>query len=171
MTGQAVNTPRTYGKSIKASDLPDGLARFFPIHSERSTQGLPKEQLLPVVEAIRKHVAAVREAFAQVEVRMVGGSFLIIYESDLERAKQGTALLEEGGDEEDEEVENSEDDDSEEEDEDKENTKPGLPCLVRLIDFAHTKVVQGEGPDEGVLLGIDTTLKLLDGRIAQIKQS
>ena len=101
---------------------------------------------------------------------MVGGSFLIIYESDLERAKQGTALLEEG-DEEVDEDEDSGDDESEDEESDKENTKPGLPCLVRLIDYAHTKVVPGEGPDEGVLLGIDTTLKLLDGRIAQIKRS
>jgi inositol-polyphosphate multikinase len=170
VTGQAVNTPSSYGKSIKASDLPDGFSRFFPIRSERLTQGLPKEQLLPVIEAIRKNVAAVRDAFAQLEIRMAGGSFLIIYESDLERAKQGIVLLEEGCVEEDED-EDSEDEDSEDEDEDEENTKPGLPCLVKLIDFAHTKVVPGEGPDEGVLLGIDTTLKLLDGRIAQIKQS
>ena len=162
VTGLPVNTPKSYGKSIKVSELPDGIARFFPIHSEQLPQGLPKEQLLPVIEDIRRHVAAVRDAFAQIEIRMVGGSFLIIYESDLERAKQGIALLEEG-DEEDEE-------DSEDEDEDEENTKPGLPCLVKLIDFAHTKVVTGEGPDKGVLLGINTTLRLLDGRIAQIKQ-
>ena len=97
---------------------------------------------------------------------MVGGSLLIIYESDLERAKQGIALLEEGVEEE----EDDEDEDEDEEDED-ENTKPGPACLVRLIDFAHTKVVIGEGPDEGVLLGMETTLKLLDGRIAQIRDS
>jgi 1D-myo-inositol-tetrakisphosphate 5-kinase/inositol-polyphosphate multikinase len=147
--------------------LPDGIAKFFPIHSEQSTQGLPKEQLLPVVEEIRRHVAIIRDAFAQLEVRMVGGSFLIIYESDLERAKQGVALLEEGVEDDDED----EDDEEDAEEEDEENTKPGLPCLVKLIDFAHTTVVAGEGPDEGVLLGMDTTLKLLDGRIAQIKDT
>lgn len=94
---------------------------------------------------------------------MVGGSFLIIYEGDLESAKQGIALLDEGDIEEDE--------DSEDEDEEEENARPGLPCLVKVIDFAHTDVVTGEGPDEGVLLGIDTTLRLLDDRIALIKQS
>jgi len=141
--------------------LPDGIARFFPIHSEQSAQGLPKEQLLPVIEAIRGHVALVRDAFAQLEIRMVGGSFLIMYESDLERSKQGIALLgeEDMGDDEDED----------EEEEEEENTKPALAFLVKLIDFAHTKMVAGEGPDEGVLVGMDTTLKLLDGRIAQIK--
>ena len=149
------------------------MARFFPIHSEQSTQGLPKEQLLPVIEAIRKHVAVMRDVFAQLEIRMVGGSLLIIYESDLERAKQGIGLLEDGvGEEEEDEYEEEEDEDAEEKEEvDEENTKPGPPCLVKLIDFAHIKAVVGEGPDEGVLLGMDTTLRLLDGRIAQIQDS
>ena len=164
-TGQAVNTPKAYGKSIKASDLPNGIAKFFPIHSEQSTLGLPTEQLLPVVEAIRERIAEIRDAFAQVEMRMVGGSLLIIYENDLERVKQGIALLEEGVEEE----EDDEDEDDEEEDE--ENTKPAPACFVKLIDFAHTKMVAGEGPDEGVLLGMDTTLRLLDGRISEIKGS
>ena len=146
--------------------MPDGIAKFFPIYSEQVTQGLPKEQLLPVVEGIRTRVAAIRDAFAQLEIRMAGGSFLIIYEGDPERVKQGIALLEEGiGDEEDDEEDEDEDED------DGEDTKPGPACLVKLIDFAHTKLVAGEGPDEGVLLGMDTTLKLLDGRIAQIKDS
>ena len=154
--------------------MPDGIAKFLPIYSEQSTQGLPKEQLLPVVEAIRKRVAAIRDAFAQLEIRMVGGSLLIIYEGDVERTKQGIALLgEDVGEEEEEEEEEDEDgnEDDDVEEEDEENTKPGPPCLVKLIDFAHTKVVAGGGPDEGVLLGMDTTLKLLDGRIAQIKSS
>ena len=171
-TGQPVNTPKSYGKSIKVSDLPDGVARFFPVRSEQSAQGLPKEQLMQVLEVIRKHVAAIQDAFAQLEIRMVGGSFLIIYEGDLERAKQG--LLEVGaGEEEGEEGEEDEEDveDEDDSDEDEENTKPGPPCLVKLIDFAHTKLVPHGGPDKGVLLGMDTTLKLLDGRIAQIKRS
>ena len=170
-----VNTPKAYGKSIKASDLPTGIAKFFPIHSEQSTLGLPTEQLLPVVEAIRERIAEIRDAFAQVEMRMVGGSLLIIYENDLERVKQGIALLEEGveeeEDDEDEDDEDEDDEDEDDEEEDEENTKPAPACFVKLIDFAHTKMVAGEGPDEGVLLGMDTTLRLLDGRISEIKGS
>ena len=164
-TGQAVNTPKAYGKSIKPSELPDGIAKFFPVHSEQSTLGLPKEQILPVLEAIRKRVVAIRDAFAQVEMRTVGGSLLIIYENDLERVRQAINLLEEDGEEE----EDDEDEDAEGEEE--EDTKPGPACLVKLIDFAHTKLVAGEGPDEGVLLGLDTTLRLLDGRVSEIKVS
>ena len=98
---------------------------------------------------VRKHVAAVRDAFAQLEIRMVGGSFLIIYESDFERAKEGIAMLEEGGLE---EGERGDKDGSKDEGED-EDAKPSLLYLVKLMDFAHTEVVAGEGPDEGVLLG------------------
>ena len=94
---------------------------------------------------------------------MVGGSFLIIYEGDLERSREGIALLVEG--------DVGEDEDEDEDEEEEENTKPGPAFLVKLIDFAHTKMVAGEGPDEGVLVGMDTVLKLLDGRIAQIKSA
>ena len=47
--------------------------------------------------------------------------------------------------------------------------KPGPAFTVKLIDFAHTRLAPGEGPDSGVLLGLDTTLKLVDGRIAQVE--
>ena len=43
------------------------------------------------------------------------------------------------------------------------------PCVVKLIDFAHARMVPGQGPDEGVLKGVDTVLSLLDGRITQIE--
>ena len=54
--------------------------------------------------------------------------------------KRGIALLEEGVEEEDD----------------------GPACLVKLIDFAHTDVVAGEGPNEGGQLGMDTALKRSD---------
>lgn len=42
------------------------------------------------------------------------------------------------------------------------------PYVVKLIDFAHTKMTPGQGPDEGVLLGLDTVIRLLDGRIEEV---
>ena len=36
--------------------------------------------------------------------------------------------------------------------------RPGPPYIVKVIGFAHTRIVPGEGLDEGVLKGIDTTL-------------
>ncbi len=92
---------------------------------------------------------------------MVGGSFLVVYEADWDRAREGLKLLEDEDDE----------DEDEDEDDDDENVakKPSPPYVVKLIDFAHTHFVPGKGPDEGVLLGVDTFLRLIDGRIEQVK--
>lgn len=175
----AVNTPKSYGKSIKASDLPDGIARFFPIASQGATRpktadllsvepppavgtGLPKDLLLPILESVQEEITEIRAALAQVEMRMVGGSLLVVYEADADRAREGLEAWLNASDDE-------EDDDDEEED-DEPTKKPGPPCLVKLIDFAHTRLAPGEGPDQGVLLGVDTVLRLIDGRINEVKQ-
>ncbi|KAJ8699207.1 hypothetical protein PTI98_002346 [Pleurotus ostreatus] len=168
-TGLPVNTPKAYGKSIKPADLPDGIARFFPVASaattaENSNSGLTRSTLLPILRGIREDVAELKDAFAQVDMRMVGGSVLIVYEADEDKAKEGLKLLEEGA------FEDEDDEDDEDESEDEQN-KPGPPFVVKLIDFAHTRIVPGEGPDEGVLLGLNTVLRLLDGRIEQIELS
>ncbi|KAI0695079.1 SAICAR synthase-like protein [Cerioporus squamosus] len=186
-SGNAVNTPKSYGKSIKASDLPDGMARFFPLASDTppapatSTSsaggdsedappsqgtGLPADILLPVLESLREDVAEIRATLADVHMRMVGGSLLIIYEADWERAREGLKWLEEA----DEENDDEEDEEEEEENEEGSGkTRVGPPYLVKLIDFAHTKIVRGIGPDEGVLKGVDTVLGLLDRRIEEVK--
>nr|VWP01441.1 NAD-dependent protein deacylase (EC (Regulatory protein SIR2 homolog) [Ganoderma boninense] len=178
--GKAVNTPKAYGKSIKPADLPEGIARFFPFggvpdaSQEPATNGdnaarpatgtgLPPDMLLPVLESMREDVAEIRAALAEMDLRMVGGSLLIIYEADLERAREGLKWLEEAPDDEDEGEEEEEEDDEDEE------KRVGPPYVVKLIDFAHSKIVPGIGPDEGVLKGVDTVLRLLDGRIEQTK--
>jgi len=92
---------------------------------------------------------------------MVGGSLFIVYEADWARAEDGLQRLWVDEDEEEEEegeVEDNDDDD-----------RRGPPFVVKIIDFAHTRMAPGEGPDEGALLGIDTVLRLLDARIAQIE--
>ncbi|KAJ3570002.1 hypothetical protein NP233_g4690 [Leucocoprinus birnbaumii] len=166
LTGLAVNTPKSYGKSIKAAQLPEGIAKFFPIgippeSSPESSSGLPAPLLQKILPGIREEVQEIRDVFAELELRMVGGSLLIVYEGDWKKAQEGVNRLEEDEAEDEEEVD--------EDEEDAEN-KPGPPYVVKLIDFAHTKVVPGEGPDKGVLLGMDTVLMLLDGRIKEIAQ-
>ncbi|OSD02138.1 SAICAR synthase-like protein [Trametes coccinea BRFM310] len=177
-----INTPKSYGKSITASDLPDGIARFFPIASASAATtvgpsapadaasapgtGLPADVLAPLLETLREDIAEIRDALADAELRMVGASLLIVYEADWERARAGLQWLEEGGDEDEAE---DEDEDEEESEEEGGKKRVGPPYMVKLIDFAHTKQVPGAGPDEGVLKGMDTVLRLLDGRIEQVK--
>ena len=149
----------------------DGINLFFPVSPEPlvakegtdaqpSGTGLPARLLLPVLQHIRADIAEIREAIAEVHMRMVGGSLLVVYEADWERVEEGLKFLDE-----DEESEDEDDDD----DDDEEVKRPGPPYIVKVIDFAHTRIVPGEGPDEGVLKGIDTTLDLLDQRIRQVQ--
>ena len=61
-----------------------------------------------------------------------------------------------------------EDEEGEESDSEGDEEGNGPPYMAKLIDFAHTRLAPGEGPDEGVLLGLDTILRLLNGRISQL---
>ncbi|KAI6110867.1 SAICAR synthase-like protein [Pisolithus croceorrhizus] len=230
-----VLTPKKYGKTIKPEHLPDGIARFFPFRGPVSSTrvspsiaaasnmppsgdivatpdniqpGLPLHILLVLLTRLLEALERLRVALSTAEVRIVGGSVLIIYEGDwacaekAARTSQSTSVLngdatalgegldgnergafdEEGEDEEPITVEidehghllddvvaaspvaesfeeNDDDDDDDEEDEDE-------PRLFRLslIDFAHTRLAPGQGPDTGVLLGIDTLIRLIHER-------
>ncbi|KAI0792629.1 SAICAR synthase-like protein [Abortiporus biennis] len=182
-SGVPINTPKTYGKSITPADLPEGISRFFPVASPSPTPtkedetpitgtGLPAKILLPILQSLRQDIADIRDALSQIHMRMVGGSLLVVYEADWERAEEGLKHLEEELEELEAELEAEEDEDEDEDDDEEGKPKKvGMPYSVKLIDFAHTKIVPGEGPDEGVLKGVDTVLTLLDARIAQVKEA
>ena len=116
-TGKPVQTGKEYGKSIKASDLPSGIAKFFPASTSTSTLGLPAPTLLPILEGIRDIVEELREVLADIELRMVGGSVLIVYEGEEKRAAECVRWLEDRA----ERIEQGLDVDSDEDDEDEED--------------------------------------------------
>lgn len=174
-------TPKAYGKSIKASGLPTGVAKFFPVTGEEGTgPGVRKDLLVPVVKGVLEDVQDVRKAVAQTEMRMVGGSLLIVWEGD-------ESALEEALDNKVDTQMNSEPTSVVDSDVTSEldgltggaasgvsseygaGRRVGPPHVVRVIDFAHTHPVPGLGPDEGVLKGIDTVLSLLRGRRAELE--
>ncbi|KAF8888242.1 SAICAR synthase-like protein [Infundibulicybe gibba] len=171
MTSKPVLTPKNYGRRLKASELPDGMARFFPCSQPSDppgpsaatslNTGLPLHLLLPILQAMREDVAEIRETVAGIEMRMVGASLLITYEADFTRAEEGIKQF--GLDEDEEESDDEEDDD------DDDDKRPGPPYVVKLIDFAHTYFTPGRGADQSALTGIDTVIRLLDGRIKQLE--
>ena len=154
------------------------MAKFFPVGSPTSdksdipssSSGLPKETLEPILRAIYEEVAEIREVYSSLEIRMIGGSLLIVYEADWTRAEQSLTAFNEEDDEDDEDMDLDMEDDSDDEDESN-SKRPGPPFVAKLIDFAHTRLAPGEGPDQGVLLGMDTVLKLLDARLTEISAS
>jgi len=181
-TDKPVVVSKDYGKSLKPETLPQGIARFFPLaissspsaateSSPATGTGLPVDILLPILRNLREDIEEIHDRLAQVHLRMRSASLLVIYEADWERAREGLRILgeaEQKGEGETAEEDKGDGDDSEEEEE--EDERLPLPYTVKLIDFAHTRLAPGEGPDEGVLKGLKTFMTLLDGRIQEIQK-
>jgi 1D-myo-inositol-tetrakisphosphate 5-kinase/inositol-polyphosphate multikinase len=188
-----ITTPKSYGKSIKKEQLPEGIEMFFPVSlapypsppnppeisdpgMSEPHPGLPPLLLHRVLTMLEADLEELKTAISNIEMRMIGGSILIVYEGDWVRASKvfstppGTGTMEEEDDDDDEvEVEIDENGQivlesipDEAMDEEDENEAP--LCSLSLIDFAHTRLTEGQGADEGVLKGIQTVIDLVRQR-------
>ncbi|KAG2363064.1 hypothetical protein BDR07DRAFT_957941 [Suillus spraguei] len=98
-------TPKSYGKSIKKEQLPDGIEMFFPVSSapyppspnpietsesdvSQPQPGLPPVLLHCVLTRLQADLEELKVTVSNVEMRMVGASILIVYEGDWERASR-----------------------------------------------------------------------------------
>ena len=105
-------------------------------------------------------------------------SLLIVYEGDADVLREALAAEAEGV-----ANEGSEDGGSESEEEDwgegggdglgdgEEKSERKGTTLVRLIDFAHSRAAKGEGRDEGVMKGMETVLRLVEGRLREVESA
>jgi 1D-myo-inositol-tetrakisphosphate 5-kinase/inositol-polyphosphate multikinase len=130
------------------------------------------------------------------EARFIGASILIVYEGDAvrledaldrweaKRARQALLAAENpppeyAEDDEDEadddEIEGEDSSTSSDDDEDDgaradaRRARRCPPMVLKLIDFAHTGLVEGEGPDQGVLKGVRTLRGLIKDRSETVK--
>ena len=97
--------------------------------------------------------------------------------------RQQRSTVEEGEEPDSEDDEDEEDDDEEEsstssDDDSQDGTRTDArrarrcpPVTVKMIDFAHTRMVDGEGPDEGVLKGLKTLRGLIEQRKEDMAQT
>jgi 1D-myo-inositol-tetrakisphosphate 5-kinase/inositol-polyphosphate multikinase len=166
-------TTKAYGYSMKPSQLPGGIAKFFPLSasSDAATgKGLPSRLLIPVLQGIRAEIEKIRVALTELELTIIGGSLLIVYEADWDQLSKGLEYASQlnGYDSESEEESEEEDTEGLDEQKSEQGKKPGPPYRVRLIDFAHTRFAAGKGPDHRLLKGVLTVLDLLEGRIKEL---
>jgi len=134
------------------------------------TSAKDKPVLLAVLDGIISQVEEIAAVFRKLEIRMVGGSLLMVWEGDKialkhsleERQKDHRhAALSES-----ERSDGGSEDDTSEHDEAKNRTSPAY--TVKIIDFVHTRMTPGSIGGEGVQLGLETVLKLLKGRKAEL---
>ncbi|KAJ3993003.1 hypothetical protein F5050DRAFT_1578515 [Lentinula boryana] len=202
-----VTTPKIYGKSLKKEQLPEGIRRVFPVLGEpipisvpgaaspSLDLGLPPSILLPILRAIHNSLTHLHSILKDIEIRIIGGSLLVVWEGDQERAQEGVNWMKERermirerikrdfGDDNDEEYYSDDDDDDEDTaasqslpseplpNREKPKRKPSAPYKIALIDFAHTRFVPGQGSDSGVLLGLETFAELIEDRIKEVEES
>lgn len=134
---------------------------------------------------------------SKLEARFIGASILIVYEGHAERledaldrweAKKAREALiaaeapppaqdsddeDEFGDDDGSSIDSSTSSDDDEDDGAKADARRARRCPpmnLRMIDFAHTRLVEGEGADEGVLKGIRTLRGLVQNRAEQVRQ-
>ncbi|OCL12114.1 SAICAR synthase-like protein [Glonium stellatum] len=157
---------KIYGRTFNEQNVIQGFTNYIlpPKFGPRRT----KAELERASECLKQFIADVKniqEIFERNETRMVSSSLLLVYEGDaeafdaakkiLENAPSKSNSVEDRDGEDDDEEEDEEDEDDDDEDE------PPKLATVKLIDFAHAKWARGQGPDENVLKGVRSTVKVL----------
>jgi 1D-myo-inositol-tetrakisphosphate 5-kinase/inositol-polyphosphate multikinase len=141
-TDDWVRTPKEYGKVLPSSELVHGFRRFFP-SSEESPEVHTHSDLTPAPPSglpAAILLPTLKAILADVK------DFLKTVENYEWRVAGGSLLIAYEGQE-------------------------GAPAQhkVKMIDFAHARHLQGEGPDEGLLKGVHTIIRLLEGRIQELE--
>ncbi|GJJ70516.1 inositol-hexakisphosphate 5-kinase [Entomortierella parvispora] len=178
-----VKFSKQYGKSLTTETILDGFRSYF------SAQLGPKRMRL-VLERFVSDLTDFLSTIEDLELRMRSSSLLMLYEGDAEAFDEGLQMEEEkiaavvervkahqlaeqeaedaegeeNQDQDAEAAEESEEDEDEEEDYDDEDDEDVSQKVtdLRLIDFAHSAWTPGMGPDEGVILGVKSTLALFE---------
>lgn len=161
-----------------------------------TAHAMPPALTARVLRLLDEEISRLETTLESVEIRAVGSSLLVAYEGDTERltlaldrwdakkvqdAAKSFASRDNGDDESDDDdddllsSESDSDDDSDLDDDgfvkaDKKRARRAPPIAVRLIDFAHTWLVDGDGPDAGVLRGLSTVRALVNGRLEEVEK-
>ncbi|KAF9976074.1 hypothetical protein BGZ73_009172 [Actinomortierella ambigua] len=150
--GQYVKYDKQYGKSMTEESVVDGFRLYF------AAKLGPKRMKLVLLRFVND-LEDFLEVIQTQELRMRSSSLLLMYEGDRDAFDIGLVSEQEAKAKAEAGIE-SEDDDNDEEEEDEESSKDQKVTDLRLIDFAHSAWTPGMGPDEGVVLGVTSTLRI-----------
>jgi 1D-myo-inositol-tetrakisphosphate 5-kinase/inositol-polyphosphate multikinase len=143
LEGEHTVYPKTYGKSLTTSTLPDGFASFFSSLTNPTHKRLIVQRLIADTEAIHAMISSH-------ESRMYSASILFVYEGDAEALEMGIQA-----EAREEVIKDDEDEDDDDE------TIPQYISKTKLIDFAHATFRDGHGVDHNVLKGVQKVLEHL----------
>ncbi|GHJ90421.1 hypothetical protein NliqN6_6823 [Naganishia liquefaciens] len=154
---------------LPPSALPHAFTCFTPT---------PTPSLLRTLRHLLTTLSTLARLLAHLEIRLIGSSLLIIYEGDPTLHDNAWTTADHVGATPDglEEEQIHHDDDgpcdpsSSSSSSSAASTIVAPPFTLRLIDFAHTRLCEGDGPDRGVLKGLETVMGLVKGRIEEVER-
>lgn len=155
-TGERRAYGKEFGRAHKPETVVRGFGEFFASIPGKSP-GMAAEKRQALVDQIVAELRTIYDLLIAEETRMVSSSILVVYEGDTkafdEKLERGNAMY-------DEAAARSQSGESEDSDEDGEDYPTIL--TVKLIDFAHSKFVPGDGPDELVLRGLKNLISTFE---------
>ncbi|KAI4106757.1 MAG: hypothetical protein L6R37_001958 [Teloschistes peruensis] len=148
---------KPYGRSLSVETIRQGFEEFFLLERGAPAKGLARK----VINRFLEDLDGLLYVLEREESRIYSASMLFVYEGDKETLKstlaaepEEDALKRAGNNETHEETHEGDDDD--------EGGPPAVQAL-KLIDFAHAEWTPGQGPDENLLHGLKSTIKLFEG--------
>lgn len=148
-----------YGRHFDAENVIDAFREYLLV----SEAGIGKKHALIVARKFLIDLLEMQSVLEAEESRMYSASILLVYEGDpaaLEMAVEAEANPPPGREE-------PEDDADLEEDEDEEEIPKFF--AVKIIDFAHASFQTGIGPDENMLEGVRSVIKILKDFFKELK--
>lgn len=138
---------KMYGRTLTEGNIEDAFSMFF------ANDHLSFKRVQQLKHIFLQRLQLIFNTLLDEEVRIISGSLLFIYEGDSDRwdsLNDQDSLLRDDFIQSDEESES----------EDETNVKTSTLSSMSLIDFAHAKLVPGEGYDENVVEAIENLIVL-----------
>lgn len=159
--GERIVYDKNYGRNLKTEDFETGLAKFFPFpHTEDTKKQKDRVyQAALTIQYFLEKLKYVHEVLSSKEFVMRAGSLLFVYEGKTSAFYQKYDKIAELREADKKgEVKDEEEDEDEDEEALTEEDLTDQMFTLTLIDFAHTRFVPGQGPDQGVLKGIQVLI-------------
>lgn len=155
---------KSYGRCFNADNVQEAFLEFFG-----GEEALKKPSTATrIAKRLKRDLKGLISLLENEESRMYSASVLMVYEGD-------DNVMELALEEEKRRIENPvmnlEDDDEQDEESEEDNVKLKFKVHeLRLIDFAHASWAPGQGPDENVLQGLRSVLRILEEFIAEYEK-
>ncbi|KAK5264869.1 hypothetical protein LTR99_009075 [Exophiala xenobiotica] len=164
-----------YGQSFSQHTVVDAFTTYLGgVHTDPSTgkKVFRRKRARVIVQRFIRELESIQYVLENEESRMYSASVLMVYEGDDEalevaieqeqkEKEQEVPMDNEMVDGDDGDEDGEEDDDEDDEDDDDDEVSPPKVHEVRLIDFAHASWTPGQGPDENMLMGVKSILRIL----------